>query len=113
MHAHGWLLCQAASHLYDLTSFQITYIMAVQHGVVLLQVDNWLNQRPFQAPAESAPQAHGPVIVIGAGPAGLAAAHHLKVTCKDNNTSVLVIACSDRPMLSGYAPRQTPLLHAL
>ena len=44
------------------------------------QVDNWLNQRPFDGPAEKAPQAQGPVIVIGAGPAGLAAAYHLKVS---------------------------------
>ena len=45
-----------------------------------MQVDNWLNQRPFDGPAEKAPQAQGPVIVIGAGPAGLAAATHLKVS---------------------------------
>lgn len=44
-----------------------------------MQVDNWLNQRPFDGP-EKAPQAQGPVIVIGAGPAGLAAANHLKVS---------------------------------
>lgn len=44
-----------------------------------MQVDNWLHQRPFDAPAEKGQQAQGPVIVIGAGPAGLAAANHLKV----------------------------------
>lgn len=45
-----------------------------------LQVDNWLNQRPFDSPAPAEQgRPMGPVIVIGAGPAGLAAARHLKV----------------------------------
>jgi len=43
-------------------------------------VDHWLNKRPFDAPAKAAPKPVGRVLVIGAGPAGLAAARHLQVT---------------------------------
>lgn len=44
-----------------------------------MQVDHWLNKRPFDQPNKAHPKKVGRVIVIGAGPAGLAAAQHLKV----------------------------------
>lgn len=44
-----------------------------------MQVDHWLNKRPFDRPNKDPPKKVGRVIVIGAGPAGLAAAQHLKV----------------------------------
>ena len=44
-----------------------------------MQVDHWLNKRPFDQPDRAHPKKVGRVIVIGAGPAGLAAAQHLKV----------------------------------
>lgn len=56
-----------------------TLRMLCSDDATWLQVDNWLHQRPFDAPGK-AQQSQGPVIVIGAGPAGLAAAHHLKVS---------------------------------
>lgn len=44
-----------------------------------MQVDHWLNKRPFDRPDKAASKKLGRVIIIGAGPAGLAAAQHLKV----------------------------------
>ena len=44
-----------------------------------MQVDHWLNKRPFDRPDKAHSKMVGRVIVIGAGPAGLAAAQHLKV----------------------------------
>ena len=38
-----------------------------------------MNKRPFDRPDKAAPKKLGRVIVIGAGPAGLAAAQHLQV----------------------------------
>lgn len=35
--------------------------------LLLLQVDNWLKHRPFQAPTDGASQAQDPAIVVGAG----------------------------------------------
>ncbi|KAL0040091.1 hypothetical protein WJX79_005960 [Trebouxia sp. C0005] len=57
-----------------------------------LQVDHWLNKRPFDAPAKAAPKPVGRVLVIGAGPAGLAAAHHLQ-RC---GVEALVLEARDR-----------------
>lgn len=42
-------------------------------------MDHWLNKRPFDRPDKAGPKKLGRVIVIGAGPAGLAAAQHLQV----------------------------------
>lgn len=61
-------------------SFLFGSLDVLLQSVQWLQVDHWLNKRPFDAPAKAAPKPVGRVLVIGAGPAGLAAARHLQVT---------------------------------
>lgn len=57
-------------------------------------MDHWLNKRPFDRPKKAHPKKVGRVIVIGAGPAGLAAAQHLKVRFLAGQ-SYFQMLCSD------------------